>query len=109
MNQETGIYVHTRTDRNFFNTSRLKTKVKKNMFGCGLPTMFTKLRLHRLRWLGHDGRMKYGRISKDILYEELIAGNYNRYHDACKRYMNIDLNKQEELVMNSSSREVTCN
>ena len=33
----------------------------------GLPSMFTLLRHHRLRWLGHVHRMEEGRIPKDVL------------------------------------------
>ena len=44
---------------------------------CGLPTMFTVLCQRRLRWLGHVIWMNDGRIPKDILYRELIAGKRN--------------------------------
>ena len=65
-------------------------------------------RQRRMRWLGHVLRMKYGRISKGILYGELFAGKRNlershlRYRDVCKRdmeKMNIDLDKWEGLTM----------
>ena len=61
--------------------------------------------------MGHVRRIKEGRIPKNILYGELIAGMRNfgrsqlRYQDVCKRDMKelkIDLNKWEELATNSS-------
>ena len=59
----------------------------------GLPTMYTMLRQHRLRWLGHIRRMEDGRIPKDILYGELALGRrttgrpHLRYKDVCVRDM----------------------
>ncbi|KAL8587695.1 hypothetical protein ACOMHN_020913 [Nucella lapillus] len=62
----------------------------------GLPTMYTLLRQRRLRLLG---RMKAGRIPKDILYAELASGKIYvghsqlRYKDACKRDLKaLDIN-----------------
>ena len=40
----------------------------------GLPTMYILLQQRRLSWLGHVRRMEDGRIPKDIIYEELAAG-----------------------------------
>ena len=77
--------------------------------------MFTMLRQSRLRWLGHVRLMKDGRIPKDILYGELIAGKLNlgrpqlRYRYVCKRDMmglSIDENKWEELATDPPSEEV---
>ena len=59
----------------------------------GLPSMYTLLRQRRLRWLGHVRRMDDGRIPKDILYGELVAGKRGpgrpqlRFRDVCKRDM----------------------
>ena len=36
--------------------------------------MYALLSQRRLRWLGHTGRMKDGRIPKDILYGEMATG-----------------------------------
>ena len=53
--------------------------------------MFALLSQRRLLWLGHDGRMKDGRIPKEILYEELATGSRPagrpslRFKDVCKR------------------------
>ena len=69
---------------------------------CGLTNMFTMLRQHRLRWLGHVRRMNDGKIPKDLLYGELsdeklnIGGPQLRYRDVCKRdikELNIDMGK----------------
>ena len=40
------------------------------LFGCGLPTMFTKSKQTALD-------LKYGRVPKVILYGELMAGKRN--------------------------------
>ena len=59
----------------------------------GLPTMYTRLRQRRRRWLGHVRRMEDGRIPKDILYGELALGRrttgrpHMRYKDVCVRDM----------------------
>ena len=65
----------------------------------GLPTVYTLLRQHILRWLGHVHHMDDGRIPKDILYGELASGRRRtgrpqlRYKDVVKRYMKaLDIN-----------------
>ena len=59
----------------------------------GLPTMYSLLRQHRLRWLGHVRRMDNGRIPNDIFYGELFSGKRAlghpqlRFKHVCKRDM----------------------
>jgi hypothetical protein len=59
----------------------------------GLSSMYSMLRLRRLRWLGHVHRMQDGRIPKDILYGQLADGKREtgrpqlRFRDVCKRDM----------------------
>ena len=59
----------------------------------GIPSMYTLLRQHRLRWLGHTHRMGDGCIPKDLLYGELATGSrrrgrpHLRFKDVCKRDM----------------------
>ena len=56
----------------------------------GIPSMYTLLRQHRLRWLGHSHRMNNGRIPKDLLYGELELGSRPvgrpklHFSDVCK-------------------------
>ena len=62
-----------------------------------LPSMFTQLGQHRLRWLGHICRMEDGHIPKDWLYGELASERRtkgrNKY--VCKRDMKaLDINTQ---------------
>ena len=63
------------------------------LFRAGLPSMYTLLRQHRLRWLGHVRRMDDGRIPKYILYGELALGRrttshpHLRYKYVCVRDM----------------------
>jgi len=39
-----------------------------------LPILYTLIRQHRLRWLGHVRRMEDGHNPKDLLYSELASG-----------------------------------
>lgn len=61
------------------------------LFHASLTTMFTLLRQHRLRWLGHVCHMEDGWIPKDIIYRELSNGKRDIGHpqlhnrDICKR------------------------
>ena len=54
-------------------------------------SMFSLLKQIRLRWLGHVVRMDDGRITKYLLYGELVYGKrptgrpHLRYKDVCKR------------------------
>ena len=54
-------------------------------------SMFSLLKKRRLQWLGHDKRMKDGRLPKSILYSELaddsraIGRLFLRFEDVCKR------------------------
>ena len=43
----------------------------------GLLTMLSMILQRRLHCLGHVRRMKDGKIAKDVLYGELIAGKRN--------------------------------
>ena len=58
-------------------------------------SMYTLLSQRRLRWLGHVHRMANGRISKDMLYGELVTGTrtvgrpYLRYRDTCNHDMKV--------------------
>ena len=40
----------------------------------GIDSLYSILKLRRLRWLGHVYRMSDGRIPKDLLYGELALG-----------------------------------
>ena len=66
----------------------------------GLPSMYTLLRQHRLRWLDHVRRMENGRIPEYIIYDELALGRrtigrpHLRYKDIClidMKAINIDI------------------
>ena len=50
------------------------------LFRCGLPPIFTLLHQRKLQYLGHFRRLKDGRIPKNVLYGELIAGKLNLGH-----------------------------
>ena len=41
--------------------------------------MYALLSQRRLRWRGYTGRMKDGRIPKDILYGEMVTGKYGLF------------------------------
>lgn len=78
----------------------------------GVPSMFTLLKLRRMRWLGHVTRMVDGRIPKDLLYGELASGRRPtgrpqlRFKDACKRdlkQLNIDINTWEAAAADRSA------
>jgi hypothetical protein len=68
-----------------------------------ITTVFSKLSIRRLRWLGHTKRMEDGRISKDLIYSELKMGKrfrgrpLLRYRDVCKRDMQ-DTNIEQEAI-----------
>ena len=75
-----------------------------------LPTMHTKPRQRRLRWLGYVRRMENGRIPKD-LYGELASGKRSvgrpqlHFKDVYKRDMrtlNIDYQHWEDLADDQS-------
>ena len=59
----------------------------------GLPSMYTLLRQHRLRWLGHVRRMEDDHIPKYIIYGEVALGRkttgrpHLRNKDVCVRDM----------------------
>ena len=46
----------------------------------GLTTMYFTLSQRRLRWLGHVLRMGNERITKSMLYSELVDGTRKRSH-----------------------------
>ena len=84
---------------------------------CLLPTMFTMLCQRRLCLLGQVRRMKDGRIPKDILQGQFIAGKRNlgcpqlHHWNVCNRDMkelNIELNKWIERKWIAPSGVVTC-
>ena len=58
-----------------------------------IRSIYSLLSQRRLCWLGHVRRMEDGRLSKDILYGQLISGARPvgrpalRFMDACKRDM----------------------
>ena len=55
--------------------------------------MHSLLNQRRRRWLGHERRMEYGRLPKDILYGQLTSGarpvgrTALRFKNACNRDM----------------------
>ena len=53
-----------------------KEKITNNevLIKAGIPSMYTRLRQRRLRWLGNVHRMDDGRIPIDLLYGELAKG-----------------------------------
>ena len=56
----------------------------------GLPSMYTVLRQHRLRWLGHIRRTEDGRIPKYgelALVRRTTGRPHLRYKDVCVRNM----------------------
>ena len=78
----------------------------------GCTSMFTLLKQRRMRWLGHVVRMDDGRISKDLLHEELVQGKRPtgrpqlQFKDVCKRdlnALNIDQNNWEATALRRSA------
>ena len=78
----------------------------------GIFSMYTLLKQGRLRWLGHVIRMADSRISKDLLYGELVQGKcpIGRpqlwYKDICKlelKALGMDLNRWETLTSERSA------
>ena len=83
----------------------------------GVPTIFTLLRQHRLRWLGHVRRMSDGRIPKDLLYGELDHGLRPvgrpklHFKDTCKRDMieiSLDVENWETLAADCGRWRINC-
>ena len=77
----------------------------------GLPSIFTLLSQHRLRWLGHVRRMEDGCIPKDLLYGELASGTRSpghprlRYKDTCKRDMKCSARDSQSWESLAESRD----
>ena len=78
----------------------------------GCTSMFTMLKQRRMCWLGHVVRTDDGRISKDLLYGELVQGKrltgrpQLRFKDACKRdlnALNIDKNNWQATALKRSA------
>ena len=71
-------------------------------------SMYTLLKQHCLRWLGHVVRMADGQIPKDVLYGELVQGNRRRgqYKDICKwdlKVLGMDLKRWKTLTSECSA------
>ena len=73
----------------------------------GLTTMYFTLSQRRLRWLNHILRMGEERITKSMLYSELVDGRRKRgrptlrFKDVCKRdlkSLNVGTDKWEEFA-----------
>ena len=99
---------HLRSIRRILGISWLDKVTNADVLSrAGLPSMHTRLRQRRLRWLGHVRRMDDGRIPKYILYGELALGRrttghpHLRYKDVCVRDMkavDIDTMSWEDLA-----------
>ena len=75
----------------------------------GLPTMTDILIEKGLRWLGNVHRMDHGRLSRQLLYSQLMKGKRNhgrprlRYKDVAKRNMKwreIDTDRWQQAADN---------
>ena len=99
---------HLRSIRRILGISWLDKVTNADVLSrAGLPSMHTRLKQRRLRWLGHVRRMDDGRIPKYILYGELALGRrttghpHLRYKDVCVRDMkavDIDTMSWEDLA-----------
>ena len=78
----------------------------------GTDSLYSILKLRRLRWLGHVHRMQDGRIPKDLLYGELATGKRPQgrprqcFRNVCKadlRETGIDVDSWEQLATNRDS------
>ena len=78
----------------------------------GIDSLYSILKLRRLRWLGHVYRMSDGRIPKDLLYGELALGKRSQgrprqcFRNVCKadlREIGIGVDSWEQLASNRDS------
>ena len=104
---------HMRSLRRILNIN-WQDKVTNNtvLERAGCTSMYTLLKLRRMRWLGHVVRMDDGRIPKDLLYGELVEGKRPigrpqlRFKDVCKRdlkALNFNLNNWETIALERSA------
>ena len=95
----------------FFCSITRQDKVRSNgvLLRAGIPSLFTLLRQHHLRWLSHAHKVDDRRIPKGLLYGELATGARCRgrphlsFKNVCKRDMkacNIDNASCEALADN---------
>ena len=77
-----------------------------------IPSLYTTLRIKRLRWLGHVRRMDTHRLPRQILYGELSEGTRPRgrpklrWKDTCKESLtgfNINVDTLEDCTSNRSA------